>query len=86
MSGESPSAEARALVFPSICVSRSPPLALEVTRDLDKEDRRIGRRGNDLGGRGLRDAVVGSTSDHVRKVFFLAFPLLSSARPKSRGS
>jgi hypothetical protein len=44
-----PCAEARAPVFPFVCVSRSPPPALEVTWDLDKEDRRVGRRGNDLG-------------------------------------
>jgi hypothetical protein len=30
-------------------VSRSLPLAIEVTGDLDKEERRVGRRGNDLG-------------------------------------
>jgi hypothetical protein len=35
--------------FSSLYVSRSPPPALEVTGDLDKEDRRLGRRGNDLG-------------------------------------
>jgi hypothetical protein len=32
-----------------VCVSRSPPLSLEVTGDLDKEDRRVGGRGYDLG-------------------------------------
>jgi hypothetical protein len=32
-----------------VCVSRSPPPALEVTGDLDKEDRRVGGRGYDLG-------------------------------------
>jgi hypothetical protein len=32
------------------CVSRSPPLALKMTGDLDKEDRRVGGRGGDLGG------------------------------------
>jgi hypothetical protein len=50
MSGENPGAEEGALAFHSVCVSRSPPPpALEVTGDLDKEDRRVGRRGNDLG-------------------------------------
>ena len=32
-----------------VCVSRSSPPVLEVPGDLDKEDRRAGRRGNDLG-------------------------------------
>jgi hypothetical protein len=32
-----------------MCMSRSPPPALEVTGDLDKEDHRVGKRGNGLG-------------------------------------
>jgi hypothetical protein len=43
-----------------------------VTGDLDKEERRVGRSGNDLGA-GLRDAAAGSTSDHVR-MFFSGLP------------
>jgi hypothetical protein len=88
MSGEYPGAEGGALVFPFVCVSYSPrpTLALEVTGYLDKEQRRVGGRGNDLGAE-LRDAAAGSTSDHVRRGFLPAFPLrLSSARPKARGS
>jgi hypothetical protein len=49
MSGENPGAEARAPAFPFVCVSRSPPPAMEVTGDLDKEESRAGRSGNDLG-------------------------------------
>jgi hypothetical protein len=50
MSGGNPVAEAGASVFhPSFCVSLSPPPALEVTGDLDKEASRAGRSGNDLG-------------------------------------
>jgi hypothetical protein len=50
MSGENSGAEAGAPLFFYVCVSQSPPLALEVTGDLDKEDRRVGGRDNDLGG------------------------------------
>jgi hypothetical protein len=50
-----------------------------VTWDLDEEERRVGRSGNDLGA-GLRDAAAGSTSDHVRGGFLPAFTLLSSTR------
>jgi hypothetical protein len=42
MSGENLGAEARAPVFCCVCVSWSPPHALEVTGDLDKEKRRVG--------------------------------------------
>jgi hypothetical protein len=49
MSKENPGAEAGAPIFSFVCVSRPPPPALEVTGDLGKEDRRVGRRGNDLG-------------------------------------
>jgi hypothetical protein len=35
--------------FPSFCVSRSPLPALEVTGDLNKEESRAGKSGNDLG-------------------------------------
>jgi hypothetical protein len=35
-------------MFFYVNVSQSPPSALEVMGDLDKEDRRVGRRGNDL--------------------------------------
>jgi hypothetical protein len=93
MSGENPGGpllfpfvEAGPLLFPFVYVSWSaPPPSLGVTGDLDKEERRVGGRGNDLGAE-LRDAAAGSTSDHVRRFFLPAFPLMSSARPKSRGS
>jgi hypothetical protein len=49
MSGEISRAEAGAPIFSMSCVSRSPPPALEVTGDLDKEDRCVGGCGNDLG-------------------------------------
>jgi hypothetical protein len=37
-------------------------------------------------GRGFPDAKAGSTSDRVRRGFSLAFPFLSPAKQKSRGS
>jgi hypothetical protein len=49
MSGKNLGAEARAPVFVCVYVSRSPLHALEVTGDLDKEERRVGKSGNDLG-------------------------------------
>jgi hypothetical protein len=60
-----------------------PPHALEVTGDLDKEESRDGRNGYDLGA-GLTGCDGGI--DRVKRVFSLAFPLLSPARPNSRGS
>jgi hypothetical protein len=39
-----------------------------VARDLDKEERRVGRSGNDLGV-GSRGCDAGSTSDYVRRIF-----------------
>ena len=39
----------RSASFFYVCVSRSPPPALEVTGDLDKEDCRVGGRGYDIG-------------------------------------
>jgi hypothetical protein len=68
-----------------VCVSRSPLPALEVTGDLDKEDRRVGRRGNDLGA-GLTGCGGGIDERPREEVFLPTFPLLSSARPKSRGA
>jgi hypothetical protein len=35
-------------------------------------------------GRGLRDVTAGLTSDRMRRLFPLAFVILSPARPKSR--
>jgi hypothetical protein len=68
-----------------MCVS-VPPLGLERTGDLDKEERRVGRRGYDLGA-GLAGCGDG-IDERPREEGSLAcaFPLLSSARPKSRGS
>jgi hypothetical protein len=82
---ENPGAEAEAQVFFSVCVSWSPPYALDVTGDLDKEGHRVGRRGNNLG-EGLT-GCGGLIDEQPREGFSVpAFPLLSSARPKSRGS
>jgi hypothetical protein len=53
-----------------------PTPSLEVTGDLDKEERRAGRSNNDLGG-GFEDAAAGSTSDYVRRSFSPAFFPLS---------
>jgi hypothetical protein len=47
--GKHTCAEAKALGFHSDCVSRSPTPDLDVTGALDKEERRAGRSGNDLG-------------------------------------
>jgi hypothetical protein len=82
MSGENPDAEAGAPCFPYVGVSRSPPHALEVTGNLDKKDRRVGRRGNDLGA-GLTGLGGGIDEQPRAEVFLPAFPLLSSAWPKS---
>jgi hypothetical protein len=70
MSGENQGAEAGAPIFSSICVSRSPPPALEATGDLDKEDRRVGRRGKDLGA-GLTGCGDG-VDEHPREEGFFA--------------
>jgi hypothetical protein len=47
-SGENPCAEARAPASSLICVSWSPSPALDMTGDLDKEERHVGGRGSDL--------------------------------------
>jgi hypothetical protein len=63
-----------------------PPPALEMTGDLDGEERRIGSSGNNLRTR-LRNVTAGSTSDYMmRRGFSAALPLLSSEKLKSRGS
>jgi hypothetical protein len=75
----------RSANFPLCCVSRSPPRALDVTGDLDMEDSRVGRRGNDLEA-GLT-GCGGGIDEHPRGEDFLpTISLLSSAMPKSRGS
>jgi hypothetical protein len=67
-----------------LCVSVTPP-PLEVTGDLDKEERRVGRSGNDLGAGPME--CDGGINERLREEgFFAEFTLLSSARPKSRGS
>jgi hypothetical protein len=68
-----------------VCVSRPPPHALEVTGDLDKEDRRVCGRGYDLG-TGFTGCDGGIDERPREEGFLSTFPLLSSARPKSRGS
>jgi hypothetical protein len=68
-----------------ICLSRSPPHALLVTRDLDKEESRDGRSGNDLGA-GLTGCDGGIYERPPEEIFPLVVPMLSLARPKSRGS
>jgi hypothetical protein len=60
----------RSASFFYVCVSRFPPPALDVTGDLDKEDRRVGRRGNDLGG-GLT-GCGGRIDEHPREEGFFA--------------
>jgi hypothetical protein len=54
----------------SLCFSIfvPPPPPFGVTGDLDKEERRVGGRGKDLGA-GLRDAAAGSTSDQCKEGF-----------------
>jgi hypothetical protein len=68
-----------------VSLSRSPPHALEVTGDLDKEERRVGRRGYDLRA-GLTGCDGGIDEPPREEGLSLAFPLLSPARPKSCGS
>jgi hypothetical protein len=51
-------------------MSRSPSPALEVRGDLDKEDRRVGRHGNDLGA-GLT-GCDGGIDKRSREEVFLA--------------
>jgi hypothetical protein len=68
----------------SLCLG-PPPHALDVTVDLDKEKRLVGRSDNDLGAGST--GCDGGIDERLREEGFLpAFPLLSSARPKSRGS
>jgi hypothetical protein len=67
MSGENSGAEAGAHFY--VYVSRSPPLALEVTGDLDKEKSRDGRSGNDLG-IGLTRFDCGIDERQCEEVFF----------------
>jgi hypothetical protein len=61
------------LIYLCVSVTRIPAHALKVRGDLDKEEYRVGGRGNDLGA-GLWDAAAGSTSDHVRRGFCQPFP------------
>jgi hypothetical protein len=51
--------------------------------DLGKEESRDRRSGNDLE-TGSRDATARSTRDYIKRLF-ANFPLISAARPKSRG-
>jgi hypothetical protein len=55
-----------------------PPLALEVTRNLDKEENSDGRSNIDLG-TGLKGYIGGIDKRPREDVFPLAFPLLSPA-------
>jgi hypothetical protein len=72
--------------FSSTRVSWYPPHALKVMGDPDKEERRGGRSGNDLGA-GLT-GLDGGINERLREVGFFANlspPLFGcSARPKSR--
>jgi hypothetical protein len=73
-------------IFPlRLYISWSPPLALEVTGDLDEEERGVGRSGYDLGA-GSTGCNGGIDEQLREKGFLRAFPLLFSTRPKSRGS
>jgi hypothetical protein len=69
-------------LFPmSVCLD-PPPTCPRGDGDFDKAERRVGRSGSDL-----RTESTGCDGGiNERMVFSLAFPLLSSARPKSRGS
>jgi hypothetical protein len=69
-------AAAGALAFHFVCVSRSPPPALEVTEDIDKEERRAKRSGNDLGAGST--GCYGGVDKRVREEVFLAslFPFI----------
>jgi hypothetical protein len=77
------SAAARALAF-FVRLSRSPPLALEVTGGSTKRKSRDKRSGYDLRA-GLTGCDGGIDEQPHEGLFSLAFPLLSPARPKSRG-
>jgi hypothetical protein len=67
-----------------VCLGPPPP-AFELTGDLDKEERRVGRSGYDLGAGSA--GCDGGIHEGLREGGILpAFPLLSSALPKSRGS
>jgi hypothetical protein len=60
--------------------------AIHVAGDLDNEERHAGRSGNDLVGAEF-SRLGGGVDKRIREEgFSLALPLLSSARPKSRGS
>jgi hypothetical protein len=83
VSGKNPYAETRAPDFLTVYVSRSLPPTLEVTGDLDKEDRRVERSGYDLGAG--TTGCDGGINERLREGW-PSFPLLSSAIPKSRGS
>jgi hypothetical protein len=65
---------------------RSPTHAFKVTGALDEEERHDARSDIDLGITWLTCATAGSTSDYIMIFFPPTFPLLSVARPKSRGS
>jgi hypothetical protein len=66
-----------------VCLGPPHTPALEVTGDLNKEERRAGMRGNDLGAGVSR---CGGGVDKRLRAFPPAFPVLSSARHKSRGN
>jgi hypothetical protein len=75
----------KSAIFVCGILAPPPPLALEVTGTSTRSKAATGGAASILG-RGLRDATAGSTSDRMRRVFLLTFPLLSPPRPKSRGS
>jgi hypothetical protein len=70
MSGENSSAEAIARAFPSLFVSRSPSLDLDVTGDLDKDERRVVRSGKDLGAGST--GCDGGINEHLHEEGFSA--------------
>jgi hypothetical protein len=84
--GETSQRRGKSAIF-SIRLSRPPPPALARWLAGTSTRRKVvtGGAATTLR-RGLRDAMAGSTSDRVRRVFPLAFPLFSWARPKSHGS
>jgi hypothetical protein len=74
-------AEARALAF-LVWLSWSPPLALEVTGDLDDKEYRDGRSRNDLTRTGITGCDGGIDKRLREEAFLPTFPLLSPARTK----
>jgi hypothetical protein len=81
MSGENLSVETGAPIF-SMSVCLGPPHMPSRWRGTSKRRTVASVDAAATLGRGLRDAAAGLTSDHARRGFLPAFPLLYSARLK----